>query len=131
MTPVQAPEDMSPALAAAFNARDLDAMAALYDEDAVLIDETGAEHPGIDAIKEALKDMLKTGGVMTSAPRLAVIVGDIALSGADWRLDPGDGGEPLEGWSLEVLRRQPDGSWRYVIDCPTGDVLMADKGSPK
>ena len=131
MTSVQTPEDMSPTLAIAFNARDLDAMAALYDEDAVLIDETGAEHPGIDAIKEALKDMLKTGGVMTSAPRLAVIMGDIALSGADWRLEPRDGGEPLEGRSLEVLRRQPDGSWRYVIDCPTGDVLMADKGSPK
>ena len=131
MTPVQAPEDMSPALAAAFNARDLDAMAALYDEDAVLIDETGAEHPGVKAIKEALKDMLEAGGVMTSAPRLAVIVGDIALSGADWRFEPSDGGEPLEGRSLEVLRRQPDGSWRYVIDCPTGDVLMADKGSPK
>ena len=131
MTSVRTPEDMSPTLAIAFNARDLDAMAALYDEDAVLIDETGAEHPGIDAIKEALKDMLKTGGVMTSAPRLAVIMGDIALSGADWRLEPRDGGEPLEGRSLEVLRRQPDGSWRYVIDCSTGDVLMADKGLPK
>ena len=130
MTSVPTPEDMSPALATAFNARDLDAMAALYDEDAVLIDETGAEHPGIDAIKKALKDMLTAGGVMTSAPRLAVIVGDIALSGADWRLEPCDGGEPLEGRSLELLRRQPDGSWRYLIDCPTGDALMADKGSP-
>ena len=131
MTSILNPEDMSPALAAAFNARDLDAMAALYDEDGVLIDETGAEHRGVEAIKEALKDMLSAGGVMTSTPRLVVIVGDIALSGADWRLEPRDGGEPLEGRSLEVLRRQPDGSWRYVIDCPTGDVLMADKGSPK
>ena len=130
MTSVQTPGDMSPALAAAFNARDLDALAALYSEDGVLIDETGAQHRGVEAIKAALKDMLEAGGAMTSTPRLAVIVGDIALSGADWRLEPRDGGEPLEGRSLEVLRRQPDGSWRYVIDCPTGDVLMADKGSP-
>ena len=130
MTPVQTPEDMSPALATAFNASNLDAMAALYSENAVLIDETGAEHRGVEAIKAALKDMLATGGVMTSTPRLAVIIGDIALSGADWRLEPRDGGESLEGRSLEVLQRQPDGSWRYLIDCPTGDVLMADKGSP-
>ena len=129
MTSVQTPEDMSPALASAFNARDLDAMAALYDEDAVLIDETCAEHRGVEAIKEALKDMLEAGGAMTSTPRLAVIVGDIALSGADWRLEPRDGGEPLEGRSLEVLRRQPDGSWRYLIDCSMADALMAGKGS--
>ena len=131
MTSVRTPKDMSPALASAFNALDLDAMAALYSEDGVLIDETGAQHRGVEAIKAALKDMLEAGGAMTSTPRLAVIVGDIALSGADWRFEPSDGGEPLEGRSLEVLRRQPHGSWRYVIDCPTGDVLMADKGSPK
>ncbi len=127
MTPVQAPEDMSPTLAAIFNAQDLDAMAALYSEDAVLIDETGAQHRGVEAIKAALKDMLEAGGVMTSTPRLAVIVGDIALSGADWRLEPRGGGEPLEGRSLDVLRRQPDGSWRYLIDCSTGDMLVADR----
>ena len=130
MTSVQTPEDMSPALATAFNARDLDAMAVLYSENAVLIDETGAEHRSVEAIKAALKDMLAAGGVMTSTPRLAVIIGDIALSGADWRLEPRDGGEPLEGRSLEVLRRHPDGSWRYLIDCPTADVLIADEGSP-
>lgn len=127
MTSVRTPKDMSPALASAFNALDLDAMAALYSEDGVLIDETGAQHRGVEAIKAALKDMLEAGGAMTSTPRLAVIVGDIALSGADWRLEPRDGGEPLEGRSLEVLRRQPDGSWRYLIDCSTGDMLVADR----
>ena len=130
MTSVRTPEDMSPELASAFNARDLDAMAALYDEDAVLIDETGAEHRGLKAIKAAFKDMLAAGGVMASTPRLSVIVRDIALSGADWRLDTGDGHQILKGQSLEVLRRQPDGSWRYLIDCPTADALMTDKGSP-
>ena len=127
MTSVRTPKDMSPTLAAAFNAHDLDAMAALYSEDAVLIDETGTEHRGVKAIKEALKDMLSAGGVITSTPRFAVVISDIALSGADWRLEPRDGGEPLEGPSLEVLRRQPDGSWRYLIDCSTGDMLVADR----
>ena len=130
MKPVLKPEDMSPTLATAFNARDLQGMAALYSDDAVLIDATGAERRSIDAIKAALKDMLETGGVMASTPRLSVIMGDIAVSGADWRLDTGDGHQVLKGQSLEVLRRQPDGSWRYLIDCPTADLLMADRGSP-
>ena len=41
MTSVLNPEDMSSTLAATFNARDLNAMTALYDEHAVLIDEAG------------------------------------------------------------------------------------------
>ena len=131
MTSVQTPEDMSPALASAFNARDLSAMAALYDEDGVLIDETGAEHRGIEAIKAALKGMLAAGGVMTSTPRLAVIVGNIALSGADWRLDTGDSHQILKGQSLEALRRQPDGSWRYLIDCPTVEILLSGRKTPE
>lgn len=66
MTSVQTPEDMSPTLAAAYNARDLDTAAALYEDEAVLIDETDAAHQGSDAIRAALKDMLEDGGVMTS-----------------------------------------------------------------
>lgn len=131
MTSVLNPEDMSPALTAAFNARDLHAMAALYSEDAVLIDETGTGHRGVGAIISVLREMLGAGSVMVSTPRFAVIIGDIALSGADWRLEVSDGGETLEGQSLEVLRRQSDGTWRYLIDCPTANVLIADRGLSK
>ena len=131
MTRVLHPEDMSPTLAAAFNARDLDAIAALYDAGAILIDEMGAEHRGAEAIKAAHKDMLEAGGTMTSTPRFVVVVGDIALSGADWRLDQDESNERIEGRSLEVLRRQSDGRWRYLIDCPVVDVLIANGGAAR
>lgn len=131
MKPILRPEDMSPALAAAFNQRDLDAMAAHYDEGAMLIDGMGTVHRGVEAIKAALKEMMEAGGVMTSTPCFVVVAGEIALSGASWRLEAGDAGERLEGRSLEVLNRQPDGSWRYLIDCPAADVLIADEGLSK
>ena len=126
--PVLQPQDMSPTLARAFNARDLDAMVALYDEGAVFVDEAGVDHRGADAIRAACEDLLKVGGTMTSNPRFALVAGDIALSGADWRLEPGAAGEALEGRSLEVLRRRPDGSWRYLVDCPIADLLVANSG---
>ena len=122
MSDVKRPEDMSPRLAAAFNSADLDTMAALYEADAMLVDETGTRHQGADAIRAALAALLGAGGVLTSEPRFAVDAGDIALSGANWQLRSKDGAEaPLaQGTSIEVLRRQPDGTWRYLIDCPSG-----------
>ena len=125
MSDVKRPEDMSPRLAAAFNAADHNAMAALYEPRAILVDDTGARHQGTDAIRAVLTAMLEAGGVMASTPRFAVVAGDVALCGADWRLDAtaaGGGVALAEGRSLEVLRRQADGTWRYLIDCPSGAI---------
>jgi len=55
---------------------------------------------------------------MASTNRYAVVHDDIALVGADWVIDLEDGSTPIRGSTAEVLRRQPDGSWRYVIDHP-------------
>ena len=126
MNAVKRPEDISPALAAAFNAADLDAMAALYEPQAVLVDEHGARHHGVGAIRAALAAALDAGGVMASMPSFAIIAGDVAVTGADWRLEAQDTCDrPVaEGSSLEVLRRQPDGTWRYLIDCPSGAAQL-------
>ena len=126
MTDLTRPQNISPALAAAFNAGDLDAMAALYEPQAVLIDETGAQHQGLAAIRAALAAMLADGGVLTSNPRIAVVAGDIALTGAAWQLIRDNARNVLAaGSSLEVLRRQPDGRWCYVLDCPAGPPIDA------
>ena len=125
MTVVTRPEDMSPALAEAFNAADLDAMTALYEPQAVLVDETGQQHAGIEAIRAALAELLTSGGKMTSLPRFAIVADHVALSSAAWQLETvAANGETVQakGCSLELLRRQPDGQWRYAIDCPTGHV---------
>ncbi|HET7755343.1 MAG TPA: hypothetical protein VFK85_15650 [Anaeromyxobacteraceae bacterium] len=45
------------------------------------------------------------------------------LDAGRWTLEgTGEGGKPvrLEGRSVEVARRQPDGSWLYVMDAPFG-----------
>ena len=125
MTGVTHPEDMSPALAEAFNAADLDAMTALYEPQAVLVDETGQRHEGIEAIRATLAELLTSGGKMTSLPRFAIVAGDVALSSAAWQLETvAANGETtqVKGCSLELLRRQPDGQWHYAIDCPTGRI---------
>lgn len=49
--------------------------------------------------------------------------GDTAVLSAIWRFHgtTTDGGDvSSSGTSIEVARREPDGSWRYLIDLPYG-----------
>jgi ketosteroid isomerase-like protein len=51
--------------------------------------------------------------------RFAVEQGDIALLSNAWIFEM-DGAAVARSVTAEVARRQPDGSWRYIIDNPYG-----------
>ena len=108
----------------AFNAGDLRGLMALYEPDAVLIPQPGAEPVrGARAIRAALRGFLALKGRVELQTKHVVEHGDIALLRAAWRLNgTGPDGAPVEmtHGSAEIVRRQPDGSWRYVIDHPFG-----------
>ncbi len=96
----------------------------LYESDAVLIPQPGAELVrGTQAIRAALEGFLALKGKVELQTKHVVRYGDIALLRAAWRLKgTGPDGKPVEmaHGSAEVVRRQPDGSWRYIIDHPFG-----------
>ncbi|HZS33316.1 MAG TPA: SgcJ/EcaC family oxidoreductase [Methylomirabilota bacterium] len=108
----------------AFNAGDLQALMALYEPDAVLIPQPGAEPVrGLQAIRSALEGFLGLKGRLELETTYVVRHGDVALLRSAWRFrGTGPDGRPVEmaHRSAEVVRRQPDGSWRYVIDHPFG-----------
>jgi uncharacterized protein (TIGR02246 family) len=118
MTP-RSPADINAAFAAGYNARDVDALAALYEPDAVVTNPDGSIAAGADAIRVHLTHLLEVGGSMTSLNRYAIPNGDLALIGADWAIAFTDGRAGVSGRSAEVVRRQPDGTWRYVLDHPS------------
>ena len=49
-----------------------------------------------------------------------VIIGNIALLCAEWRVVAPDGSVMAEGRSTEVAKKLKNGGWRYLIDCPYG-----------
>jgi len=108
----------------AFNAGDLEGLMALYESDAVVIPQPGAEPiKGTKAIRSALEQFLALKGKVELETKHVVQHGDIALLRSAWRLKgTGPDGKPVEmsHGSAEVVRRQPDGSGRYVIDHPFG-----------
>lgn len=108
----------------AFNAGDLDALVALYEDDAVLIPQPGVVVRGKDQIGPALQQFLDLGGTISLDTKEVVEVGELAYLVNRWALTGTDpNGEPIDMGAVtaEVARRQPDGSWLYVIDNAWGD----------
>jgi ketosteroid isomerase-like protein len=55
-------------------------------------------------------------------PRKVLQAGDVALVVSDWTFSGKgpDGILSVSGTSTDVMRRQADGTWRYLIDNPDG-----------
>src|SRR5262249_44230024 len=108
-----------------FNGKDLDGILDhLYEDDAVLVPQPGpGSVSGRAAIREVLEAFLAMGGTMSVIAAAAYTHGDIGLTHTHWRLDA-RGGDPMEARTAEIVHRQPDGTWRYVIDNPWGANVL-------
>lgn len=113
----------------AFNAGDIEALMALYEPDAALIPQPGVVVEGTAAIRDSLRWFLERGGRIALDTKLVLRVGDLAYLANTWSLTGGTmpDGSPaaLGATTAEVARRQPDGTWLYVIDNAWGDQGIA------
>ena len=116
------PEEVNILIGAALSSGDLDAAVALYEPDAVFVPQPGQVVTG-PAVRDALN------GFIALKPQLKVEVtsvtraGNLALLTSTWSLDgTGPDGSPLKlsGRAADVVRQQPDGTWRVIIDNPYG-----------
>ena len=108
----------------AMSRRDIDGVIDLFEPDAMFVDPTsGTVLRGHAEIRDALEQMLDAMPELSGSVRQVHVAGDIALVLSDWTLaGTGPDGEPFEetGTATDVMRRQGDGTWRYVIDNPAG-----------
>jgi len=122
--PAKTPEDTHRLFAEAFNAGDVEALAALYEPTAVLCKSNGEALAGVPLIRQAYQAFLGARPKIRLETRYAIPMGDLALLRSDWEITGVDSaGRPLapsRHSSTEVVRRQPDGTWLYVIDHPFG-----------
>ncbi len=123
--PARTPEEVVQLWAESFAAGDLEALVELYEADATLVAQPGEVVTGVGAIREALSGLLATEPTFNLEVRKVLHTGDIALSFADWTLSgTGPTGEAIAmaAQTSDVLRRQADGTWRFVIDNPFGSA---------
>jgi len=121
---VMRPEEMNAAFADAVSSGDVDRVLALYEPDAVLAPRPGSRARGLTEIRPAIEELLTLGGAMQSRNLWCLEVGELALLRGEWHLrGTAPDGAPVELTSrtAEVVRRQPDGAWLYVLDHAFGD----------
>lgn len=117
------PVDVDRLFAEALSAGDLDGALAMYEEDATYVDGHGTSARGHEQIRAALADLIALQPTLDCYEIDVVENGDIAVLRARWIFTgTNSDGTAFEnrGRSIEVVRRQPDGSWRFTIDLPSG-----------
>jgi ketosteroid isomerase-like protein len=117
------PEQVLEAVVDAINTGNLDALLPLYESPAAFATEPGRLAHGAAGIREALDGFISMKGTLDLEVTRVLEVDDLALVVGAWSFDgTGPDGEPvrLEARNADVLRRQADGSRRFVIDNPWG-----------
>ena len=107
-----------------FSAGDIDGLMRLYEEDAVFPNHHGT-FKGPEQIRPVLQGYIDSGAAIEFNRQVAFETGDLALVQNGWTLTT-SGGDTVTGVSVEVARKQPDGTWRYAIDSPDGAALLHD-----
>ncbi len=126
------PEECSRVLVAALESGDIELSVALYEPSAVLFKKSGETMIGLDAIRE------NNAGVIALKPKFTIAFIKATLSGdgtlatnrmkAELAFTKPDGQLVQTNVdTLEVLRKQEDGSWRYIIDDPYGSMRAGMK----
>jgi ketosteroid isomerase-like protein len=106
--PAVEPEDLERLYVERVNAGDVDGLVALFEPDALMAYSPGRVATGSQAIRRVFIDFVASGVKLRLGEQQPTVrVGDLALTST--RLNSGQA-------TAEIARRQPDGTWRWVID---------------
>ena len=117
------PQQVLESIVTGINTGDLESLVPLYESDAAFATQPGSLAHGVPGVREALSGFISLTGTLDLDVTRVLEVDDLALVIGVWSFDgTGPDGAPvhLAASNADVLRRQADGSWRFVIDNPWG-----------
>lgn len=119
--PATEPAELHLLFTAAVNDKDADALLALYEPSGTAVRLDGSTSTGEPELRTMIDQLLSMIEHIDGQTRKVISNGDVALTSASWRarLVTADGSHEASGTTAEIARRQPDGSWRWVIDDPS------------
>ena len=108
-------EDAHGALAAAYNTGNFDTVMSMYDSSGIIVPEPGRPVSGEEKFENAVKAILSIKGKMEIKTVYCLQTGDVAVGRSEWNII--DGSEvKVSAKGIEVMKQQPDGTWRVLID---------------
>ncbi|MFD2205847.1 YybH family protein [Kiloniella antarctica] len=114
----------------AVGAGDMEEVLATFEPNGVLVGQPGMPAMGTPALREAFAQFMAINPKITVTNHDVIQTGDIALHSSTWTMSgktPDGSLIEQNGFSVVVLRKQPDGRWLMVIDNPFGDHLVHKK----
>ena len=121
-------------MVAAISAGDLDRWLGFFTEDAIMMPPNAPAVVGKEAIREFVSDLMASTDFAVSHDLGKVEVsrgGDLAYVSYAYKLTlKGPEGKPVtdSGKDISVLKKQPDGTWKVVIDIWNSDLPAAPAG---
>jgi uncharacterized protein (TIGR02246 family) len=115
------PEETINLFTARLNSGDVDAMLELYDPEASFAAQPGTVVSGTEGIREALNGFAAMQPTLHSNVTWVQRAGSVALVVNEWAMEgrqPDGETMQMTGRAADVVRRGPDGGWRFYIDCP-------------
>jgi ketosteroid isomerase-like protein len=117
------PESVLESIVTGINSGNLESLMPLYESEAAFATEPGSLAHGAPGVRESLNGFISMNGKLDLQVTRVLEVDDLALVIGVWTFNgEGPDGQPvhLDARNADVLRRQPDGTWRFVIDNPWG-----------
>ena len=123
MSGMMKPEEVLNSVTEGINAGDLNSLMTLYEPLASFASQPGQLATSPDGIRESLRSFIDMHGKLDLKVKRVLRASDLALVTTEWSFSgTGSNGKHVEisAKSADVLRQQPDGTWRFVIDNPWG-----------
>jgi ketosteroid isomerase-like protein len=111
----KSPEEICRLFQQSIAAGDLNSLLSLYDPEAVFLNQCGEVKTGEAGLREVLAPLAAAQARFDYTIRQIIQSGDIALMHTDWQVTSP---QPMSMYAIEVARRQPDGTWRWLIGDP-------------
>jgi uncharacterized protein (TIGR02246 family) len=117
------PEEVLHSVTECINTGNLDSLTMLYESDACFASQPGQFIKGRANILQSLQGFVDMRGKLESKIKRVFQTSNLALVISEWSFSgTGPNGNPvnLASTATDVLRQQPDGTWRVIIDNPWG-----------
>lgn len=115
------PDELHQLFIKAFDTSDMELLLSLYEPTATVVTPEGKLATGPAAIRAMMEQFMALKPRFTMQITSLATAENVALVRNRWTLDAtGPDGEPvsMNGTAFEVMRRQADGTWLWLIDQP-------------
>jgi len=94
---------------------DIDGLLSVYDPEIVFLNQAGEAKKGWEGLRHELSRFATAKGRFDFHVKQIIQSGNIALMHTEWNISSP---QRMSTYAIEVARRQPDGTWRWLIGDP-------------